>query len=145
MPTQIDGGKADGLPDVAVRLPATPGSVSIARHAVLGLLDTVPVPGARMRDVVLAVSEAVTNAIQHGSPGRDAGMIELEIWGEEREITVSVRDGGGGITPRVSEEAIGLGLGLPIVIALSDEVRFSKRGTHFDVTMRFGLHEEPAS
>ena len=41
---------------------------------------------------------------------------------------MAVRDHGRGISPRVESPAAGLGLGLPLMLAIGDEVSFSSDG-----------------
>lgn len=67
--------------------------VAIAAFAVQ-LNPTLP----EMADVKTAVSEAVTNAIVHGYAGREDGLVRLSaFYGEDRMLTVMVRDSGCGI------------------------------------------------
>lgn len=138
-----DGG-VGRAPDVAVTLPAAPASVSIARQALIGLLDE-RVPEPELRDIILAVSEATTNAVQHGAGGREPERIIVRAWADDNAATIAVSDDGEGISPRLSEESVGLGLGLPIIISLADDVSFSKQRGTFVVTMRFWLEEATAT
>lgn len=56
--------RSDG--DLDIVLAARPPSVAIARHAVGRLLDSAPlIPAERVEDVLLLVSEVVTNAVMH--------------------------------------------------------------------------------
>jgi serine/threonine-protein kinase RsbW/stage II sporulation protein AB (anti-sigma F factor) len=84
-----------------------------------------------VEDLQLAVSEAVTNAIQHG--GRDRGEVLVEARLVGRELRVSVSDHGGGMRPRA--DSPGLGLGLPIMAAVSDhfEVVSDAAGTRVNM------------
>lgn len=67
--------------------------VAIAAFAVQ-LNPTLP----EMADVKTAVSEAVTNAIVHGYAGRGEGLVRLSaFYGEDKMLTVIVRDSGCGI------------------------------------------------
>jgi len=70
----------NGARKIEIVLPAVPLSVSIARHAVGDLLhDADAVPAVVVEDVLLLVSELVTNAVLHA--------------GTDTRVAASVRDG----------------------------------------------------
>jgi len=106
----------DGL---VLDVPAVAGSVSLVRHALRAALERWGTPEPRIADVVLASSEACSNAVVHAYRDRDAGRLQasLELAGE---ITVVIRDWGVGMTPH--PERGGLGLGLVVIEALADDV-----------------------
>jgi anti-sigma regulatory factor (Ser/Thr protein kinase) len=66
-------------------------------------------------DVVLACGEAIDNGLEHGKP---PVTVELD-WSDGGELSVVVRDAG---TWRVSPAQPSRGLGLPIMMALMDNV-----------------------
>lgn len=101
---------------------AAPESVTIARQAVAGLADACGWPSDFVDDLKLAVSEAWTNAVVHAYPDRSDGDVELAVWIDEPQVRIAVRDHGVGIAPRLSSSA-GLGLGMPLMASLSDEMR----------------------
>jgi len=77
--------------------------------------------------VRLATSEAVTNAIVHGSPGA-GGAVELEAREQGGALVFEVRDAGvasGGVP--VGRLAEG-GRGLELVALVMDEVQLERRG-----------------
>jgi anti-sigma regulatory factor (Ser/Thr protein kinase) len=121
-------------------LPARPESVSVARQAVSGLADAFAWNAEFIADLKIAVSEACSNVVAHAYPDEgDAGPLLLRVWVDDVTLVVSVADEGRGITPTLSKGA-GLGLGLPLMAALSDEVRV-KSGADgaTQVTMTFTL------
>jgi anti-sigma regulatory factor (Ser/Thr protein kinase) len=73
------------------------------------------------RDVVLALHEAVVNALQHGH-----GRVEVELEVRGGRVTATVRDSGGGFDPALLVAPCpGMderGRGLYIVAHLMDEV-----------------------
>jgi anti-sigma regulatory factor (Ser/Thr protein kinase) len=97
-------------------------SVTIARQAVAGVADACGWPSDFVDDLKLAVSEAWTNAVVHAYPDRPDGDIELAVWIDEPQVRIAVRDHGVGISPRV-HSSVGLGLGMPLMATLSDEMR----------------------
>jgi anti-sigma regulatory factor (Ser/Thr protein kinase) len=65
-------------------LPAQPGSLRPARAAIAEWLTQLHWPGDDAEDLILAVNEAVTNAIEHAYPADRPGSLGLCAWcGEE--------------------------------------------------------------
>ena len=75
------------------------------------------VPAARRTDVLLLVSELVSNSVIHGRPSGPAD-IEVAVTSRPGRVRVEVSDLGPGIDPDVTESATGWGLRL--VELLSD-------------------------
>ena len=113
------------LPDVELRLPARPETVAIARQAVCGVGDALMLEEGRLADVALAVTEACTNVVMHAYPDGD-GDYELRVWVQHHRMLIVVRDHGQGVTPRMPGAKAGLGLGLPLMLAVCDEVTFAR-------------------
>jgi serine/threonine-protein kinase RsbW len=116
-----------------LRLPCTASTVARMRSAVRQLGVDAGLSEEKVEDLQLAVSEAVTNAIQHGGRGRGEVLVEARVTG--RELRVSVSDQGGGMTPRA--DSPGLGLGLPIMAAVSDHFEVVSDGGGTRVNMVF--------
>jgi anti-sigma regulatory factor (Ser/Thr protein kinase) len=92
-----------------------------------------------LADVLLALDEAVSNAIRHGSRGGDPVQVSVESDGEWVEMTV--RDAGP--TPRLprlpAEPPPVLqtgGRGLLLILQLVDEVRLQRIGDGTRLVMR---------
>jgi anti-sigma regulatory factor (Ser/Thr protein kinase) len=123
-------------PPVVLRFPALPESIAKARHAVARFVDTV---GAGRSDIELAVSEAMTNAVEHAYRGRDRGVIELclEVL-VPNTLVVSVNDDGNGMSP--DPDGAGLGMGLALIGRLTSGFEVMPRENHGTrVRMRFQL------
>jgi serine/threonine-protein kinase RsbW len=74
-------------------------------------------------DFVLAVNEAVTNAIRHGASD-ERGLIHLRIVADEDRVTFSVRDCGSFVMPVMDGPANSdHGRGLALMASLVDEVQ----------------------
>jgi serine/threonine-protein kinase RsbW len=114
-------------PHVELVLPADPESIVVARQMVRGLIDALEWDDASRNDISIAVTEACTNAVLHAYPD-GAGEYAVHAWVEPERLVVAVRDQGRGITPRLDSRAAGLGLGLPLMLAISDEVSFTSAG-----------------
>jgi anti-sigma regulatory factor (Ser/Thr protein kinase) len=125
-------------------VPSTAENIPLVRHAVAGFLDGHALSDELASDVLLAVTEACTNVVQHayrGSPQAGGGEIEVSAGYVSSELTIAVRDRGLGFSPRV--DSPGLGLGLPVIAALTRNVEirpFPPSGT--EVVMTFVLGEQ---
>lgn len=82
-----------------LELPADPIAPSVARNRVRDWLRVLCWPGGQREDVVLAVSEAVSNAVEHAYLDQPFGVVEIRggvetTLGGQRQVTVIVRDHG---------------------------------------------------
>jgi serine/threonine-protein kinase RsbW len=122
---------------VNLTLPPTTSSLPDLRRAVAGTLGRIDDEvGA---DVLLALDEAVSNAVRHGSGGGEPVRVSVDADGEWVEM--SVRDGGP--TPRLprlpAEPPPALhtgGRGLWLILQLVDEVRLQRVGEGIRLIMR---------
>ena len=119
--------------DIHLTLPRQASSVREARRAVVDLARRAGMAGDRLDDVRLAVSEAVTNAVQHGR--RAGGGVSVKASVSRGELRVWITDSGGGIRPRA--DSPGLGLGLPIIASVTDQLDIASDGGTTTVEMMF--------
>src|SRR5436305_9295208 len=82
-----------------MELPADPIAISVARKQVRRWLARLSWPAGQLDDIVLAVSEAVSNAIEHAYLDQPPGVVEVRggietTPGGQRRVTVIVRDHG---------------------------------------------------
>jgi anti-sigma regulatory factor (Ser/Thr protein kinase) len=114
-------------PEVLLVMPARPEGVGVVRQALAGMADALDFEASVLADMKMAVTEACTNVVVHAYDS-DAGMLEVEMAAADEGLMIIVRDHGSGIQPRISaSETPALGLGLPLIAALSDA--FELRGT----------------
>jgi serine phosphatase RsbU (regulator of sigma subunit)/anti-sigma regulatory factor (Ser/Thr protein kinase) len=111
-------------------LPGDLSTLSSVRNALGGWLAGRGVDERTARDVVLATSEALANAAEHGVRGRAADFVRLRaelasVGGSQRELVVTVRDRGRWRNARPSAER---GRGLGIIGALVDDVSIKRDG-----------------
>jgi anti-sigma regulatory factor (Ser/Thr protein kinase) len=105
-------------PLIALELPAEPHSAKVARDAVAGLDGHL---GAVFGDVVLLISELVTNSVRHA--GLDASQpLQLSVQTDDELVRVAVRDPGPGFSPppAPSDPAHVGGWGLVLVDQLAE-------------------------
>lgn len=81
--------EAEGVARLELQLPHTTQSVRRARRTIAAFLDPSEVPGAVVEDVLLLVSELVTNAFVHaGSPA----VVRLDADLERIKVAVADRN-----------------------------------------------------
>ncbi|MFQ3548322.1 MAG: ATP-binding protein [Armatimonadota bacterium] len=68
-----------------------------ARHRIANIVKTVGFDDADCQDIVLAVGEAVANAVKHGKPADGNGKITVSCFATPDKVAISVSDDGPGI------------------------------------------------
>ena len=123
--------------ELRLTLPATAENVIVVRQAVAGLGEALALSASRIADLKTVVSEACNNVVLHAY---EDGSGPLEVTAEPRsgELEVQVADHGKGFRPRANEGDPSLGLGLPLIAALSDSFEISGGAGHGSrTTIRF--------
>jgi anti-sigma regulatory factor (Ser/Thr protein kinase) len=122
-----------------ITLPAQPDSLPLARRAIGAHAEKLGIARAGIADMKTVVSEACTNVVRHAyAEQEEAGMLEVDLNPEARELRMVVRDFGSGVRPLPDGEVPSLRLGLPIIGALSSSfnlVSVLSGGT--EITIRF--------
>ncbi len=87
-------------------------------------------------EILVAASEAHTNAVHHAYEGRN-GMVEVEVGSVDGDVVITVRDRGHWRPPRLAPRDDG-GRGLPLMNALMDavEIHAGQRGTEVRLRRR---------
>jgi len=120
------------------RFPADESAPALARVAASSIADRLPVH--RLDDILLLISELVTNSVRHaGLNGSD--RIELGVDVDAGTVRVEVRDPGPGFEPRPRSPRPdrGSGWGLHLVQLLADrwgvEAEDSRTVTWFELAL----------
>ncbi len=113
-------------------------------HKVESLIDNVcdklSVSEEYYGNVLIAVTEAVNNAIEHGNQGRNDLTVEVEVGDKEADFCFSVKDQGDGFdhknlpdptAPENLEKENGRGIYL--MRSLADAVEFENGGRHVNI------------
>ena len=133
-------------PEVVLNMPARAEGVGVVRQALAGMADALAFDAAVLSDMKMAVTEACTNVVVHAYE-EEAGQVEVQMLAGEEDLTIVVRDHGAGIQPRPARsEPPALGLGLPLIAALSDafELRGSTgMGTEVRMTFSYARTGDP--
>jgi serine/threonine-protein kinase RsbW len=128
--------------DVTLVVPAVPDSIAVIRQTVSGICEALGADPRAVGETKLAATKACTNVVLHAYAGRDDGTIELDARTADDQLVLLVRDHGNGMTPAPMGE--GLGLGLPLIAALSTELTIVEaEGGGTEVSMTFALHDPP--
>jgi anti-sigma regulatory factor (Ser/Thr protein kinase) len=134
-------------PEVVLNMPARAEGVGVVRQALTGMADALAFDDSVLSDMKMAVTEACTNVVVHAYD-EEAGELEVQMLAGEEDLTIVVRDRGSGIQPKPARsEPPALGLGLPLIAALSDsfELRGSAgQGTEVRMTFAFVRERDPA-
>jgi serine/threonine-protein kinase RsbW len=124
----------------AVRLAIDLGRLTAVRHEVAGFATAAGLAGRRLSDLVLAVNELVTNAVQHGG-----GTGGVRLWCTAEAVCAEITDHGPGLPPRHDAHrrpppSASGGRGLWLVHRLCDEVAIvtGPAGTTVTVAQNLG-------
>lgn len=138
-----DDGARRGTPPRAdplrIRLLGVPAAASLVRERLRRWLGELGWPGPELDDVVLAVHEAVSNSIEHGYGGIDAGDVVVvgtrHLDGETQRARIVVRDDGRWRPPRDPGYR---GRGLPVMRGCMShvDVRPGPGGTEVEMLSR---------
>lgn len=109
----------------AIELKADSAELAEVRRFVEEAAQDAGLQTERIFDLKVAVSEACANAVEHA--GRDSDTFSVEATLEVNKLTFVVSDSGvfrPPVLPRQTSQ--NLGLGLPLMVALMDEVQFCR-------------------
>ncbi len=104
-------------------------------------VSRVDLPASILCDVKLAVTEACTNAVKHAYADTAIGVIDVIVDVDDTWLRVVVRDYGVGINQSVATR--GLGLGLPIIKALTATLSVDQCDPGTRTAMTFALKPRP--
>ena len=99
-----------------ITLPAQADSLPVARREIVAHAEKLGVARAGIADLKTVVSEACANVVRHAYEEQDGpGTLEVDLNPEADQLSMVVRDFGGGIRPWPSGDVPSLRLGLPII------------------------------
>jgi PAS domain S-box-containing protein len=130
-------------PRLSFRLPLDSARLQRARERIRDYLHERRLPARAIDDIVLAVEEAMTNAVRHS--GAETGL-EVDLGVQDGELTARVRDHGRGFDvttfdrARLPDPLAPGGRGLYLIAQLMDDVQLVCRGGLEVHMYRQGLH-----
>ena len=126
--------------------PAAPDQVGAARGALRAWLADNEVPRLQAEDVLLAVGEACTNAVEHAYPPERPASSDFGIDGKiaGRDLAITVVDHGAWQTPDPDADPF-RGRGIMLMRAVMDEVVMTRTDEGTTVSMRVLLDYDTGS
>jgi len=117
-------------------------NLNMVENAIDSLTNEIGISQDNYGKVLVAVLEAVNNAIVHGNKADLKKTVEINFWVKKKDLNISVTDEGKGFKPAAvpdptkpeNIEAIN-GRGIFLMSRLADGIAFNKRGN--SVTMIF--------
>jgi anti-sigma regulatory factor (Ser/Thr protein kinase) len=126
----------------AESIPARPAELAPSRHRLRAWLDAVGLASEAGQEVLLAVGEAVANAVEHGSVDASQ-VVHIEASAGDDEIVVSVSDSGQW-QPGLEGFFTGRGRGHALMHALARTIDVDSDHNGTIVTLRFARAREYA-
>lgn len=124
------------LAPLRIETPATAENLAPIRWALTAWLGAVEVSELQAADIVLVISEACTNCVEHAYRGHEVGTMVLEMTGTEGEIRARIADSGSWKPPATDPGNGGRGLPLMKVMSESIQIDNGPDGTTVDVVFR---------
>jgi serine/threonine-protein kinase RsbW len=119
------------------RVPARPESIGPLRRAVVEFARRCGASDRQRDDIAVAVSEALSNAVEHAYVGQDTpGSVAVEASVRERLLIVVVSDEGIGLRSRHSA---GIGMGLRLIFELTERLEFEDKMPGACTRMTFAI------
>jgi len=127
-----------------ISFPADVNRVGEVVDKVVALASQLYGETGKEQEVALALTEALANAVKHGSKNNPSLKVQCQVITDGLAMTIIVRDSGPGFDPTSVANPLELagltadhGRGLHMIRQLVDEVRFERRGAEIYMTKRF--------
>ncbi len=122
----------------ATVVPASLDHIAEARHRLRAWLSSVEMDSQRESDILLAIGEAVTNAIEHGSGGDATKTVSVEAFVRGQTVTATISDAGQWSgDSSASQRSLQRGRGLTMINGLADAVKTSRTPGGTRITLSF--------
>lgn len=131
----MDGRTAIG--ETAWTVPARPQSVAELRARASAFAKEHGAAADLLGPIILAVSEAATNAVMHAFVDQEPGIVTLTCEAGPGELRYAIADDGRGMQPRTDSPGLGFGLSTMGKLATRMDVRASPAGVGTTVRLVF--------
>lgn len=111
-----------------IQIPATPAALADARQEICDLLEPLRLPESTLFDIRVAVGEALSNAVRHGSPRGESDVVLVSVTAYIDRVVLTVTDTGRGFDGAAAASGdpyAASGRGVMFMRALMDQVEFN--------------------
>jgi serine/threonine-protein kinase RsbW len=129
-----------------ITLPSRQSSLDLAENVIEHVKDRYIISLDKYYNILIAITEAVNNAIVHGNHYDQNKNVRFEVYASQKGIEVLVQDEGIGFNPEDIEDCTkeenllkDSGRGIFIMQSLSDEFEISNTGSGTLFRMYFGI------
>jgi serine/threonine-protein kinase RsbW len=126
---------------IELRLEDQPGSTIDVRSAIDSLANRFGLNSEERFDLKLAATEALTNAVKEAGDGH---VVEVVLEGHDDVVDVQVVDRGRFVPPSPRSGFSEGGRGIPIMLALADQIEFTQTGDGTRVRIRKRISRGPS-
>lgn len=116
----------------SIQLPAISTSLATMRTEVCSVLEPLGIPEAAQFDIRVAVGEALSNAVRHGSPRGEGDTVDVTVTAYPDRVVLVVLDRGEGFDGEAVSDGdlyASSGRGVMFMRALMDHVVFERQPT----------------
>ena len=124
------------LAPLRIESAATADQLAEVRRRLAAWLQAAGVEAEQAGDIVLVVSEACTNCVEHAYRGHSVGSMLTEVTAVGDEVRAQITDSGSWKPPAANPGYRGRGLVLMRAISDSMEMDTTSTGTTVDITFR---------
>lgn len=124
------------LAPLRIETEATAAHLAPIRRALTSWLRTADVSELQTADIVLVISEACTNCVEHAYEGHEVGTMRLDMEAADGEIRAQISDSGSWKPPAADPGNGGRGLPLMRVMSQSMEIDSRPDGTTVHIVFR---------
>lgn len=124
---------------------ADPEELSTIRRVMRGWLAPFALDNEEVADLVMAVDEAATNAVEHAYEAGEAGSVDLMLWTEPSVLCIEVIDHGAWKPPAATMSFGGRGMQVMRSVVDSVMIHYDDRGTRVSLRRALPSHALPAS
>jgi serine/threonine-protein kinase RsbW len=127
---------------VRLRLESRPQTLTIVRGMLGGVAELLSIDPELLDDLKTSVSEACNNVVLHAYGG-EPGPMEVGLFVTDEQFSVRVCDEGVGMPAPPPAGDVSQGIGLSVIRALTEDVRFSSApGGGTEVIMDFSVRRD---
>jgi serine/threonine-protein kinase RsbW len=132
-----------------LRLPSHQNQIYRVEHFVEEISDEFHLNDSYFGNIMIAVTEAVENAILHGHGQDPEKLIHIEAEVKPEGLIITVKDEGGGFDFRKYEDINALlsmegeAKGISLMSSVTDDIKFKEKGTRVEMLFKItGIESE---